>query len=59
MVTEIDLALRDGRTLYVYDTGTGDGTTGLTVFWQHGTPSTGAPPEALFAAAADVAYVTP
>jgi len=51
--------VRDRRTLYVYDTGTGDGTTGLTVFWQHGTPSTGAPPEALFAAAADVAYVTP
>ena len=53
MVTETDLALRDGRTLHVYDTGTGGGTTGLAVFWQHGTPSTGAPPEPLFAAAAE------
>jgi hypothetical protein len=39
--------------LHVYDTGSGDGTTGLAVFWQHGTPSTGAPPEPLFAAAAE------
>ena len=53
MVTEIDLALCDGRTLHVYDTGTGDGATGLAVFWQHGTPSTGAPPEPLFTAAAE------
>ena len=53
MVTETDLALGDGRTLHVYDTGTGDGTIGLAVFWQHGTPSTGAPPEPLFAAAAE------
>ena len=53
MVTETDLALDDGRTLHVYDTGTGDGTTGLAVFWHHGTPSTGAPPEPLFAAAAE------
>jgi pimeloyl-ACP methyl ester carboxylesterase len=53
VVTETDLALGDGRTLHVYDTGTGDGTTGLAVFWQHGTPSTGAPPEPLFAAAAE------
>jgi len=57
VVTETDLALRDGRTLHVHDTGTGDGTTGLAVFWQHGTPSTGAPPEPLFAAAADVASI--
>jgi pimeloyl-ACP methyl ester carboxylesterase len=53
VVTETDLALSDGRTLHVYDTGTGDGTTGLAVFWQHGTPSTGAPPEPLFASAAE------
>ena len=45
--------LGDGRTLHVYDTGTGGGTTGLAVFWQHGAPSTGAPPEPLFAAAAE------
>jgi pimeloyl-ACP methyl ester carboxylesterase len=53
VVTETDLALGDGRTLHVYDTGTGDGTGGLAVFWHHGTPSTGAPPEPLFAAAAE------
>lgn len=53
MVTETDLALRDGRTLHVYDTGSGDGTSGLAVFWHQGTPSTGAPPEPLFAAAAE------
>ena len=53
MVTETDLVLSDGRTLHVYDTGAGAGTTGLAVFWQHGTPSTGAPPEPLFAAAAE------
>lgn len=53
MVTETDLALRDGRVLHVYDTGTGDGTAGLAVFWHHGTPSTGAPPEPLLAVAAE------
>jgi pimeloyl-ACP methyl ester carboxylesterase len=47
VVTETDLDLSDGRTLHVYDTGTGD----LPVFWHHGTPQTGAPPEPLFAAA--------
>jgi pimeloyl-ACP methyl ester carboxylesterase len=36
VVTETDLALDDGRTLHVYDADTGDGTTRLTVFWQHG-----------------------
>jgi len=53
VVVETDLALGDGRTLHVYDTGSGDGTAGLAVFWQHGASSTGAPPEPLFAAAAD------
>ena len=53
MVTETDLALGDGRTLHIYDTGTGDGAAGLAVFWHHGTPNTGAPPEPLFAAAAE------
>src|SRR2546430_4082469 len=52
MVTETDLVLGDGRTLHVYDTGTGDGAAGLALFWHHGTPGTGAPPEPLFAAAA-------
>jgi pimeloyl-ACP methyl ester carboxylesterase len=52
VVTETDLTLGDGRTLHAYDTGPGDGAAGLALFWQHGTPSTGAPPEPLFAAAA-------
>jgi pimeloyl-ACP methyl ester carboxylesterase len=52
VVTETDLALGDGRTLHVYDAGTGDGAAGLALFWHHGTPGTGAPPEPLFAAAA-------
>jgi pimeloyl-ACP methyl ester carboxylesterase len=51
MVTETDLALADGRTLHYYDTGPGGGDR-LAVFWHHGTPNTGAPPEPLFAAAA-------
>ena len=41
MVIETDLALPDGRTLHVYDTG---GPARLTVFWHHGTPNLGAPP---------------
>jgi len=50
-VTETDLKLAGGRTLHVYDTG-GDNVDGqLTVFWHHGTPNIGAPPEPLFAAA--------
>lgn len=53
MVTETDLALSDGRTLHVYDSGTGDGPPGLAVAWHHGAPSTGAPPEPLFAASAE------
>jgi pimeloyl-ACP methyl ester carboxylesterase len=53
VVTETDLAIADGRTLHVYDTGASDATTALAVFWQHGTPSIGAPPEPLFAAAAE------
>jgi pimeloyl-ACP methyl ester carboxylesterase len=44
--TESDLTLPDGRTLHTYDTGAGD----LAVFWHHGTPNIGAPPEPLFAA---------
>jgi len=52
MVTETDLDLADGRTLHFYDTGPGDAGR-LAVFWHHGTPNTGAPPEPLFAAAAE------
>ena len=50
MITETDLRLADGRNLHVYDTGEQDDTR-LTVFWHHGTPNTGAPPEPLFPAA--------
>ena len=52
MVTEIDLGLGDGRTLRVYDTHPNDAEGRLAVFWHHGTPNIGAPPEPLFAAAA-------
>jgi hypothetical protein len=53
MVTELDLELADGRTLHAYDTGSDDdGARSLVVFWHHGTPNIGAPPEPLFAAAA-------
>ncbi|WP_424951517.1 alpha/beta fold hydrolase [Deinococcus sp.] len=48
MLSESDLKLPDGRTLHVYDMGADSGT--LTVFWNHGTPNIGAPPEPLFAA---------
>lgn len=41
---ETDLELADGRTLHTYDTGAGD----LVVFWHHGTPNIGLPPEPLF-----------
>src|SRR3712207_4192656 len=51
MVTETDLRLGDGRTLHAYDTGADPAGGKLAVFWQHGTPNVGAPPEPLFAAA--------
>lgn len=43
---ETDLDLPDGRTLHVYDVGPTDAA--LTVYYHHGTPNTGAPPEPLF-----------
>ena len=46
---ETDLGLPDGRSLHVYDTHPGDDTR-LPVFWHHGTPNLGAPPEPLFEA---------
>jgi pimeloyl-ACP methyl ester carboxylesterase len=52
VVREIDLGLGDGRTLHVYDTGADDADGRLAVFWHHGTPNIGAPPEPLFAASA-------
>jgi hypothetical protein len=51
VVTETDLELSDGRRLHFYDTGAGDVVERLAVFWHHGTPNIGAPPEPLFAAA--------
>jgi pimeloyl-ACP methyl ester carboxylesterase len=54
MVTETDLALSDGRTLHVYDTGPASGAADLTVFWHHGTPNIGAPPGPLLPRAAEL-----
>ena len=51
-MTETELRLKDGRTLHAYDTGADGAAAGrLTVFWHHGTPNIGAPPEPLFPAA--------
>ena len=54
MVTETDLKLGDARRLHVYDTGADDAAGRLAVFWHHGTPNVGAPPEPLFAAAQEL-----
>jgi pimeloyl-ACP methyl ester carboxylesterase len=51
VVTETDRALSDGRTLHFYDAG--GGADELAVFWHHGTPNVGEPPEPLFPAAAE------
>lgn len=58
MVTEADVRLACGRVLHAYDTaadGTASGrkTPGpaVAVFWLHGSPNIGSPPEPLFAAA--------
>jgi pimeloyl-ACP methyl ester carboxylesterase len=48
VVKESDLELSDGRTLHSYDAAPG---AGLAVFWHHGTPNVGSPPEPLFPAA--------
>ena len=50
MTVETDLHLPGGRTLHVYDTGTDATDKQLTVFWHHGTPNIGPPPEPLLAA---------
>jgi pimeloyl-ACP methyl ester carboxylesterase len=49
---ETDLKLSDGRTLHIYDVGADRPGASLPVFWHHGTPNTGAPPEPLLPAAA-------
>jgi pimeloyl-ACP methyl ester carboxylesterase len=51
VLTETDLELA-GRTLHAYDTAP-DGGDLLPVFWHHGTPNTGEPPEPLLPAAAE------
>jgi pimeloyl-ACP methyl ester carboxylesterase len=51
VVTETDLELGDGRRLHVYDTYPDDAGARLAVFWHHGTPNIGAPPEPLLPAA--------
>jgi pimeloyl-ACP methyl ester carboxylesterase len=58
MVTEADIHLADGRSLHAYDAradgnGSGPGALGspVTVFWHHGSPNIGSPPEPLFGAA--------
>ncbi|ADB30410.1 alpha/beta hydrolase fold protein [Kribbella flavida DSM 17836] len=48
-MNETDLRLPDGRTLHVYDTHPGDDAR-VAVFWHHGTPNLGMPPEPLFEA---------
>ena len=58
VVTEANIHLADGRTLHAYDT-RADGIVGsrstagppVAVFWHHGSPNIGSPPEPLFAAA--------
>jgi pimeloyl-ACP methyl ester carboxylesterase len=54
VVTETNLKLGDGRTLHVYDTGADDADGRLAVFWHHGTPNIGAPPEPLFTVAEEL-----
>ena len=58
MVSEADIHLADGRTLHAYDTRAdgiagSKGTSGspIAVFWLHGSPNIGSPPDPLFTAA--------
>lgn len=51
---EEDLVLGDGRTLHFYDHPPQDRATELAVFWHHGTPNIGRPPEPLFEVAAEL-----
>jgi pimeloyl-ACP methyl ester carboxylesterase len=54
VVTQTDLELSDGRTLHAYDTGADEADGRLAVFWPHGTPNIGSPPQPLFAAAEEL-----
>ena len=56
MVIEGDLELASGRTLHYYDAGDeadGGSPARTAVFWHHGSPNAGDPPEPLFQAAAE------
>jgi pimeloyl-ACP methyl ester carboxylesterase len=53
VLAETDLELSDGRTLHVYDVPVDAPEASLTVFWHHGTPNIGEPPEPLLPAAAE------
>jgi pimeloyl-ACP methyl ester carboxylesterase len=53
-LVEVDLELSDERTLHTYDTGVDNADDRLAVFWHHGTPNIGTPPEPLFSAAAQL-----
>jgi pimeloyl-ACP methyl ester carboxylesterase len=53
-VKETDLKLGDGRTLHAYDTAVDEADGRLAVFWHHGSPNIGAPPEPLFPAAEEL-----
>ena len=50
-MNERDLELSDGRRLHIYDTRADDADASLTIFWHHGTPNLGEPPEPLLPAA--------
>jgi len=52
VVNETDLELSDGRRLHVYDTRADAVDASLAVFWHHGTPNLGEPPEPLLPTAA-------
>lgn len=51
-VNQRDLELSAGRRLHIYDTGADIAGAGLAIFWHHGTPNLGEPPEPLLPAAA-------
>jgi pimeloyl-ACP methyl ester carboxylesterase len=53
MVKETDLKLSNGRRLHIYDTRSDNLGVRLAVFWHHGTPNLGEPPEPLLPTAAE------
>jgi pimeloyl-ACP methyl ester carboxylesterase len=52
VLNESDLELSDGRRLHIYDTRVDDAGASLALFWHHGTPNLGEPPEPLLPTAA-------